>query len=346
MGNHEFAFANLQEVLDGSGDESFKKTALLEMASTHYQAGRYQEALKTYGIYRRRYPQDAGLPHVLFYQGLLLRELGAPQAALAKFHTVLSAALNLNLDQYNYYRRIVLLAQAQIADTLYTQGKLEEAADKYDVLMQDESSELNRGMVQYRLILCLEGLARHSQLVERARNYLDQFGETAETPHVRYLLSSSLKQLGRNGEALKEVKTLLETAASQDSAGWKAWQQRTGNEIANQLYQDGDYFGALTLYLKLTELDESPQWRLPVWYQIGLIHERLDSPPEAIKAYQQILDLEAGLGAQASAALLTIVDMARWRRDFIQWKFEAEKARIQLQQPFLKPEPTETASNR
>jgi hypothetical protein len=35
MGNHELAFANLQEVLDGSGDESFKKTALLEMASTH-----------------------------------------------------------------------------------------------------------------------------------------------------------------------------------------------------------------------------------------------------------------------------------------------------------------------
>lgn len=341
MGNFNFAFSNLQEVLDGKADDAFKKTALIELATTQYQAGQYHEALKTYAIFRRRYPQDAGLPHILFYQGLLLRELGAPEAALAKFHTVLSAALNLNLDEYKYYRRIVLLAQAQIADTLYTQGRLEEAADKYEVLMRDESKDLNHAMVNYRLILCLNGLGKSADLISQAKTYLEQYPDSNDAPHVRYLLSVALKKLGRNGEALKEVKTLLQEAIAHNTPEWRAWKLRTGNEIANQLYQDGDYMHALDLYMKLAEMDEGLSWQLPIWYQIGLIQEHLKSPPEAIKAYQKILDREKELAADASPSLKTIVDMARWRRDFIQWKFEAEKARIQLLQP-----PEQTASNK
>ena len=236
-GNYNFAFANLQQVLDSKADESLRKTALMELATTQYRAGQTHEALKTYGMFRARYPQDAGVPQVIFYQGLLLRELGAPDAALSKFHTVLSSALNLNLDEYEYYRRLVLLAQGQIADTLYAQGKLEEAADKYAVLLRDDSTLLNRSMIRYRLILCLDGLGKHGDLVAQAKSYLESDPESGESPHVRHLLSTSLKHLGRNAESLAEVKALLESAAAQYSPGWKAWQHRTGNEIANLLYR-------------------------------------------------------------------------------------------------------------
>ena len=142
--------------------------------------------------------------------------------------------------------------------------------------------------------------------------------------------------------SLAQVQALLAAAADQDDAVWKAWKQRTGNEIANQFYRDGDYFNALNLYLKLAEVEDALTWQLPVWYQIGLIHERLDSPPEAIKAYQKILDREGELTATSGPALTTLASMARWRRDFIQWKFEADKARIQLQQ--IPEAPARTAS--
>ncbi len=337
-GEHNFAFANLQAVLDGRASDDLKKTALLELATTQYAAHQFHEALKTYGIFRKRYPQDAGLPHVLLSQGMLLRELGAPQAALGKFHSVLSATLNLNLDEFDYYRKLVLVAQGQIAETLYAQGKLDEAAEKYTVLLRDDSKHLNRPRIRYQLIQCLEGQGRHADLVAHARIFLGSDLEgvedpqaTALVPHVHYLLATALKQLGRTGEALAEVKALLKAAAGHDSPAWKAWKQRTGNEIANQLYQEGDYFNALNLYLNLAELDASLAWQLPVWYQIGLIHERLDAPPEALKAYQQILDREPELSADAGPALATLINMARWRRDFIHWKFEADKARIQLQ---------------
>lgn len=337
-GDFQIAFANLQSVLDGRAHDDLKKTALLELATTQYAARQFHESLKSYGIFRRRYPQDAGLPQVLLYQGLLLRELGAPQAALGKFHSVLSATLNLNLDKVDYYRRLVVFAQGQIAETLYAQGKLDEAAEKYTVLLRDDSKHLNHARIRYQLIQCLEGQGRHAELVAAARSFLENDVASTEdphtlalVPHVRYLLATSLKALGRKSEALAEVKALLAAATDHSSPSWKAWKQRTGNEIANQLYQDGDYFNALNLYLRLAELDSSLAWQLPVWYQIGLINERLDAPPEALKSYEQILQREAELTADSGPALATLVNMARWRRDFIQWKFEADKARIQLQ---------------
>ena len=336
-GDFNVAFANLQAVLDGKTAEALKKTALLELATTQLAAKKYTEALKTYGVFAKRYPQDLGLPEVLFRQGQLLRELGAPQAALTKFHAVMATALNLNLDEFKYYRRLVLLAQGQIADTLYVLGNLEEAADKYRVLMRDESSELNQAMIQYRLILCLESLNRPADLIAQAGDYLARHAETAQGPHVRYLLAGALKTMGRNGEALRQVKALLESPAARNSPDWKVWQQKTGNDIANRLYQDGDYHGALDLYLNLVKLDPGVSWQLPVWYQVGLIHERLEAPAEAINAYQRILDREPELAAGAPPGLTTLVSMARWRRDFIHWKFEAEKSRIQLQQSAAAP---------
>ncbi|HAV61189.1 MAG TPA: hypothetical protein DCY13_02350 [Verrucomicrobiales bacterium] len=332
-GDFPLALANLQAVLDGQSDDSFKKTALLELAFTQQMAQQFPEAIKSYGIFLKRFQNDAGLPEVLLRQGLLYREIGASTAAIAKFHSVMSTALNLNMDEFEYYRKIVLLAQTQIAETLYSDGKFDQAADKFQVLLRNESTLLDREAVQYRLILCLHGLKRHSELIASAQDYLARSATTGEAPHVRYLLSLSLKDIGRNGEALSQVMTLLQTASTQDSENWRAWRQRTGNEIANRLYLDADYPRALDLYLNLVGLDSSPEWQFPVWYQIGLTHEHMKAPQQAVAAYQNIIDRTEEIPVSAGPGTRTLVDMARWRRDFIQWKLEAERSKVILQQP-------------
>ncbi|NJO56215.1 MAG: tetratricopeptide repeat protein [Rhodospirillales bacterium] len=169
-GSFNLAFANLHAVLDAPVEEALKKEALLELAFTQHVAKQYPEAIKSYGIFLRRYPEDPGLPEVLLRQGLLYRDIGSPTTAIAKFHAVMSTALNLNLDEFNYYRRIVLLAQTQIADTLYQDGKLDQAAEKFEVLLREETDLLERTPVQYRLILSLRGLERHAEVIAgRAR---------------------------------------------------------------------------------------------------------------------------------------------------------------------------------
>ncbi len=331
-GAFDLALSNLQIVLDANIPDEIKKTALLEMAFTHQKAENYPDALKSYGIFLKRYQEDADIPEVLLRQGVLYREIGAPQLALAKFHSVMTVALNLNMDQFDYYRGVVVMAQTQIAETYYQQGKLKEAAEKYAILLRTEASLPNRDLIHYMLVLCLAGEQNHTELISQAQDFLAHQPDAKEAPHVRYLLATSLKETGRNAESLSQVLKLLKSESVQDSPDWKVWQQRTGNEIANQLYQEGDYVRALNVYLNLAELDATPGWQFPVYYQVGLIYERLDQPAMAIETYQKIIDREQELDVDSGPGTRATVEMSRWRRDFIGWKLEAEKSKIHLQQ--------------
>jgi len=114
--------------------------------------------------------------------------------------------------------------------------------------------------------------------------------------------------------------------------------QAEAADMAARLYQDGDYVRALDIYLNLAELDESPDWQFPVFYQVALIYERLDQPALAIETYQKIIDRESELTEYARPGTKATVEMSKWRRDFIGWKLEAARAKIQLQRiPELTP---------
>ncbi|HWI60091.1 MAG TPA: hypothetical protein VNZ22_22890, partial [Bacillota bacterium] len=52
----------------------------------------------------------------------------------------------------------------------------------------------------------------------------------------------------------------------------------------------------------------------------------LSQPAKALQNYQAILKREAELGTNASPGLKAIVEMARWRADFVQWQGKAETA--------------------
>lgn len=325
------AFSNLQVVLDSNAPEQTKKTALLEMAFTHQKAENWPDALKAYGIFLKRYPEDPGIPEVLLRQGLLYREIGAPTMALAKFHSVMTTALNLNMDKFQYYRGLVLMAQTQIAETYYQQGNLKQAGEKYEVLLKSESALPNRDLIHYMLILCLAGQDEHIKLVGQAQDFLRRNPESSQSPHIRYLLAGSLKQLGRNAEALNQVLALMTSSSAQNSPEWRAWQKRTGNEIGNQLYQSGDLVRALDVYLNMADLDQDVAWQLPVLYQVALIYERLEQPSLAVVTYQKIIDRESELTDESGPSLHASINMAKWRRDFLNWKLEAEKAKVHLQ---------------
>ncbi|HXS69101.1 MAG TPA: hypothetical protein VN761_09685, partial [Candidatus Polarisedimenticolia bacterium] len=80
----------------------------------------------------------------------------------------------------------------------------------------------------------------------------------------------------------------------------------------------------LDIYLSLNQLDHSVTWQFPVTYQIGMTYERLLQPQMAMQSYSNIVTRESELGTNASPGLKAIVDMARWRINFIQWQGRAE----------------------
>jgi tetratricopeptide (TPR) repeat protein len=118
--------------------------------------------------------------------------------------------------------------------------------------------------------------------------------------------------------------------------------QRAGNEIANYLYLEGDYTRALEIYLALQQLDSQASWQLPAAYQIGLTYERLAQTEKAINTYLGILQCGSEVGTNASPGLKAVLEMARWRADFVKWQGQAEgtaRAFAQASAPAAVPAP-------
>ena len=102
-------------------------------------------------------------------------------------------------------------------------------------------------------------------------------------PQVRFFLATAFKKLGHNNDSMKQVLLLLQAEQEDVETSpetWAYWQQRAGNEIANQLYKEGDYFSALQIYLSLADLNKSPAWQMPVSVPNGAGLRAIAAVPE------------------------------------------------------------------
>ena len=193
--------------------------------------------------------------------------------------------------------------------------------------MKQDNPEIDKPQILYKLVRCYSNTTNYDETVATARDYLAHHAGSPEEPEVRFDLASALKGLGRDSESLQQVLTLLQEQSAHAAAhpdAWAYWRQRAGNLIANQFYREGDYLRALDIYTSLSQLDASPQWQFPVWYQIGMTYEHLMQPQKATEIYSQIVTRQTELGTNAPPSLASIADMARWRISFIQWQTSAE----------------------
>lgn len=326
--NFEAAESSFVMLLKANAPEEMHRTAMLEMAllaQENQQPGRAQQI---YAQYLDRYSDDPSAAEVCLRQGLLYRQMGAPTLALAKFYSVMTTSLRLKLDRLDYYQRLVLQAQTEIADTYYLQGKFGEAAEFLGRLLKLENPQLNKSQIIYKLIRSLSCMNRHTEVVAQSEFFIEKYPTAPEIAEVRFLLADSLKKLGRAREATQQVLVLLEsqqTTATNRPGNWIYWQQRTGNEIANQLYKEGDYLNALDIYKNLAQLSDTAAWQLPVWYQMGLVYERLMQPTKAAEFYDKILARQKELDStQRTPSLEAVLDMARWRKEQLKWQLKTE----------------------
>jgi len=306
----------------------FKRRALFELALDTQDQGQFVKAQQIFAQYLHVYGEDPSVPEVLLRQGLLYRQMGANTLALSKFYAVMSTALKLKLDNIDYYKRLVLQAQTEIADTYYLDGNFDSAVDFYTRIIKNGTANLNRELVEYKLIRSLAYLTNFSETAFRSESFIKSYTNTDDLAEVRFIYANTLKQMGRNQDSMRQVLLLLQSQEAnlqKNPEVWAYWQRRAGNEIANQLYKEGDYLDALQIYLNLEPLDPSLAWQAPVLYQTGLIYEQLQQWPKATGAYQSILSRTNELTeAVATPMLRSLFDMAKWRKDYIAWMRRAE----------------------
>jgi tetratricopeptide (TPR) repeat protein len=185
------------------------------------------------------------------------------------------------------------------------------------------------------LIRSLTIIKKNDEAVSEAQDFLTRYPDSDETAEVRYYMAQALKGLGRDNEALQQVLECLKQQKARegnDPAVWLYWQQRVGNELANELYHDGNYVQALEIYADLVQLDSSATWQVPVEYQMGLTYEKLAQPQKATDAYNQILAHENDIGTNATPGMQAIFDMAQWRINFLKWQQSAQATDQSLEQ--------------
>lgn len=327
---HDYAEAekNFVKLLVAGVPESMRQTAFFELAQTIRAEHDLPRAQAMYTQYLLHWPGDSRTPEIYLRQGQIFREMGLPNLALTKFYGVMTTALALKDNQIAYYKGLVLQAQVEIAETHFIMGKFKDAVDYYSRLLAQNDPQLDRAQIQFRLIRSLEAIHQHDDAASQAQDFLTHFPDSLEEPEVRYHLAQAYKGQNRNTEALQQVKLFLKEEhdkTTNNPAVWSYWQQRVGNEIGNELYQEGDYMKALEVYLALSQLDTSPAWQLPVEYQVGLTYERLLQPRLAMEAYRNIVtNAPPVLDTNQAPGLKSVKEMAAWRLNFLEWNERAE----------------------
>jgi tetratricopeptide (TPR) repeat protein len=318
QGDFDQAEKSLVSIVESDAPEEMQRAALLELATTAEQHGNFATAQQVLAQFVQHYPDNPDLPEIMLRQGLLYRQMGAYTMALAKFYAVMTTVLNLRLDSSGHYQRLVLRAQTEIADTYYMQARYREATEFFERLLKLDSPELDKTEIRLKFLRCLDGAKRHEDVVREAENVLSERGGDEQKPEARFLLTTSLQQLGRKPEALRQALLLVQSTPKDG-----VWRRRIGNEVANTFYADGDFTNALTVYLSLAQADTTPQWQLPLLYQVALTYEHLRQPDRASEGYGLIVERGKQLGGDVDPALQMVLDMAGWRNNYLAWQSQA-----------------------
>ncbi len=313
-------------------------SALLGLARVYRRQGSFTKAAAVYERYLKDYPTATYVPDALLELGRTQRALGAHQLALTHFYNVINSTIKLSSDNSEHYQVLAKTAQFEIAETHFQQGNFVEANKFYSRLRLLDLAPVDRARAHFKSADALFRGKDFDGAVKTVTSFLEQWPQDENVPEARYLLSLSLRALGRKQDALDATLSVLRTAQSaRDPKRWSYWQRRTGNQLANDFFQSGDTLNALMIYQGLAALSSEPEWRLPVAYQMALCYERMRLYDRATTAYQSIVDGTKAVGTDGSknkiaelaktpnAELQELARMAAWRLGQLSWHEQTER---------------------
>lgn len=287
---------------------NIQRDCLKQLASIALDGRFYGRAQQIYSQLVSRFPLHPDTPSVLLRQGVLYRRVGANELALSKFHAVMSTVLSLPEKDISAYKALVLVAQTEIADTFFISGQFERATEYFRRVLKLADEDLNEAQVRLKLVKSFFEIKDWKNVIVEGQQCIERIALTTQIAEVRFLMAEAYKQLGMHREALQQTMALLnseQARSSKDPANWAYWQKRTGNKLANELYQQGDYLNALLIYQTLEKLPGDEEWRSQALYQMGLIYERLEQNDRAIAVYSQLVTALAAPPATSTNAPAT-----------------------------------------
>ncbi len=319
----------LVKFVDMDIGDYYKRRVLMTLADIYEKQESPSRLIGVYEKFIESFTNDKDLPTIYLKLGIMYREIGASKLALAKFYNVLNVALNVPVYEIKDYQQVSHRAQLEIAETFFEMGAYDQATRFYNRLLRLDLQDSDYERVMFKNAYTTYLNENYPEAIVSLRSFLNRYPSSELSPESRYLLSDSYSRLNDPKAAMKETLQLLESEsknASANPAVWQYWQQRTGNQLANQFYNESNFMDALIIYQAMHNLSEDPHWKWPILYQIGLCFEKLGMKPKAIEAYQSLNSATESLpeDIELDATLSSIKEMAVWRLERLELDLDME----------------------
>jgi hypothetical protein len=258
-----------------------------------------------------------------------------------------------------FYDRLNRLEQLDDQDRSIVQYKrgLAHFRRAISTLQDEENLARSEGMdqsIQQEPEFDKTARADFAKVKEILRGYSTLFPSSSYVPETHYLLALAYEHLNQDEESISQLLSLLREAEFNPDAAveeeqlkserdrdyakieqlrriWGFWKKKTGNYLANKFFEEGEYFNAYRIYSALRPIDDSPNWQVPLIYQIALCEEKLGNYVQASESYLEIEDYvsqvkEAREGLAGSKYLNFVFGMAKWRREQLEDTREIRQA--------------------
>ena len=307
-----------------------QKDALLGIARMYRKAGNYTKAAAIYEKFLKTFPDESRVPDALLDLGRTLRAMGAYKLAMSRFYNVINSALKLPPEGFEHYQLLAKTAQFEIAETHFEWGNFAEAGKYFSRLRLLDLAPEDRARAHFKSAYAQILAGEKENAVKTLNDYLQQWTTDENVPEARHLLATTLRQLNRGEEAMIATLALLRSEQAHSTADpkrWVYWQRRTGNQLANEFFENGDTMYALAIYQGLAAISPDPLWRLPVTYQVALCYERLRLIDRARTTHKSIVDEVAkATGTPAiTPELQELAKMAGWRLAHLDWSEQTDR---------------------
>jgi tetratricopeptide (TPR) repeat protein len=308
--------------------------ALLGLARMFRVQGNNTKAIAILQKFLTEYPDATQAPMVMLESGRVLRAMGAYQLAIAKFYAVINSTLKIDHTGFDDYQLLARTAQFEIAETFFVSGDFAEAGKYFKRVGALDLAPVDRARAQFKAAYAQQLGGDLEGAVTSLKQFIEQWPLDETAGEARFLLATTLRKLNRHPEALAVTLELLRTEQTmhgENSKRWVYWQRRTGNQLANEFFQNGDVLSALALYRALVDLSREPSWQLPVIYQIALCEDRLGQREQARADYEKIIAFAAGKNGETVTPEMTeLARMATWRIGQMEWRAKANERLVDV----------------
>lgn len=292
------------------------------------------DAISLYEKFIDTYPRSPHNAVINMRLGQLYRFMGAYKMAISRFYDVIGSSLKIDPDNKDLYADISLKAKMEIARTHYEMGEFDVANTMFKNLRKLDLTTKDRMEVEFHEAYTNYLLEDYTKTQGQMERFLQVYEDSIYRPKAWFVLANTYRALNQNAKAITAVQNLLgdsKERSEQEQEVWFYWQKRASNQLANELYEQGDYPNALRIYTAMTEISDDPEWLAQAMYQVALCFERLRLTQKAESMYEAIIaGSEWENVTNPSEHLQAVQEMAKFRKDSLQWHTDAEQRLMEL----------------